>query len=264
MPEGDTIHTIARAMERWIDGAVVHDVRLDGRPLAELDGLAVRRIHARGKHLLVELAGGESLRAHLGMTGSWHRYAPGARWEKPRDAASLAFRAGEFDYVCFHAREVELLRPGTLAATTLDRRLGPDLVADRCDLARAVANSLASSHPALCDVLLDQRVAAGIGNVYKAELCFLHGLHPTTPPSLVEEDRWRGLYADARRLLRANLAGGPRVTRRASPDADERLWVFGRDERPCHRCGTSIVGGRTGATDRWTSWCPRCQRDRVR
>jgi endonuclease-8 len=108
------------------------------------------------------------------------------------------------------------------------------------------------------DVLLDQGVASGIGNVYKSELLFLEGLRPLAPLGEVPDRALAGLYREARRLLAANLGGGPRRTRFARGPG-ERLWVYGRRGRPCYRCTATVEGARLGRHLRITYWCPRCQ-----
>ena len=111
----------------------------------------------------------------------------------------------------------------------------------------------------LADVLLDQRVAAGIGNVYKSEVLFIEGRLPQTPQSAVGDADLHDAFALASNLLRRNLGGGPRVTR-FEGDGAGRLWVYGRRDRPCLRCEGTIAGGRFGAGNRATFWCPGCQR----
>lgn len=259
MPEGDTLHTLAIALDRWMRGLRIDEVYLEGRPLEELVGRCIERVRARGKHLVIELDDGTRLRTHLAMTGAWHRYSIGEPWEHPKTAASLILRVGSDDYVCFRAAEVEVYLPGSLAELALDRRLGPDLAHEAPDFEQAVDNALASRHPTLGDVLLEQRVACGLGNVYKSELAFLAGLDPRTPAAAIDRTTWLTIFHTGHELLRRNLAGGPRVTRRESELNDERLWVYGRDDRPCHRCGTRLIGARTGRSDRWSTWCPACQ-----
>jgi endonuclease-8 len=136
--------------------------------------------------------------------------------------------------------------------------LGPDL----CDVApdldevlRRAAALLGPDVPA-CDLLLDQRVAAGIGNVYKSEVLWACGVHPLVPLGRLDDGARRRLFVTAHRLLRANLRPGRRVTHAATPGGQA---VYRRSARPCPRCGTPIEWDRLGRHARSTYWCPRCQ-----
>lgn len=265
MPEGDTVHTLARELDRRLSGCTLAAGRLRDAPSASLAGCAVRAVRARGKHLLVELARGDGgalvLRSHLGMHGSWHRYRPGERWQRPSSQASIVLETERDVLVCFRAEEVELCA-GDARAFELRRRLGPDLIAEEPELTELLARARHFLEPdaPLADLLLDQRVASGIGNVYKSELCFLAGLHPARAWSSVDEPVLARVYADARRLLQANVGGGPRRTRApASGGARASLWVYRRKGRPCLRCAAPIESARLGRGARSTYWCPRCQ-----
>jgi endonuclease-8 len=219
-------------------------------------GELIESVEARGKHLLVHFAGGLSLRTHLRMTGSWHLYRVGERWGRPRSQLRVLVEAANgWQAVCFNAPEVETYRrneagdvPEAVAA------LGPDL----CDAAPdldAVLARLATLPPEaeVGDALLNQRVASGIGNVYKSEAAWAVGLDPFTLVAELGPDARRRLYATAHRLLRANLGGGSRVTHEGG------VAVYGRAGRPCPRCGTLVKVRRQGPHARSTYWCPGCQ-----
>lgn len=261
MPEGDTIHTIAAAMAPRLE-----QVRLARIEFARRHGAApapgrVERVHAVGKHLLVELDGGRTLRVHLGMYGSWHRYRAGEPWRKPARRASVVLDTGEEVFVCFSAREVQVMRRSGIEASNLFHRLGPDLMGPDVDLTAVVqrARMFNSADTPLVDVLLDQRVACGIGNVYKCEILFLQRVHPATILSRVDDATLRRLYRSAAALLARNVSGGPRVTRVAR-DGRGRLWVYGRRGAPCLRCGDGVIQrAPVGQGARSTYWCPRCQ-----
>lgn len=265
MPEGDTVHTLARELGRRLSGETLRTGRLRAAPELELAGARVQGVRAHGKHLAVELALADGralvLRSHLGLHGSWHRYRPSEPWQRPAWQASLVLETARDVLVCFHAREVELLDARS-ASFEARRRLGPDLIEEAPPIEEllARARTLLAPDALLVDLLLDQRVAAGIGNVYASELCFLAGVHPATPWSRVEAATLERIYADARRLLRTNVGGGPRRTREpahAGPAA--RAWVYRRTGRPCLRCGTRVVSERMGRGTRSTYWCPACQ-----
>lgn len=260
MPEGDTIHRAAARLRPALEGHAL--VRFEARRLVgdhPRPGERIDAVEARGKHLLIHFSGGISLRTHMKMTGSWHLYRVGEQWQK---GAHLVRALVEADSgwlaVCFQAPVVETYRrvagePLALAS------LGPDLTAPAPDIDAALARAASIAEPgsAVADVLLDQRVAAGIGNVYKSEVLFLHGLDPFTPIAEVEPARLRLVLTTAHELLRANLSRSSRVTYRNG------VAVYGRRDRPCPRCGTLVRMRRHGPMARSTYWCPTCQRPDV-
>ncbi len=264
MPEGDTIHRLARRLAPVLDGVdlVAADLPRLVRVLpVPTTGVGVT---ARGKHLLMHFRsdGAESalvLHSHMRMTGSWRvseRSTP-VRYARSRVRARL--RTATHDVTCLDAPVVELLDEGALARHPVLSRLGPDLVLPDTDPAQAAdrATRLASGDLPVVEVLLDQRLAAGIGNVYASELCFLCGVDPRTPWGEVAPAARTCLYEHAARLLRANLT----TTRRTTvPDAPAgSLWVYERADRACRRCSTPIVVRRLGTGARPTWWCPSCQ-----
>jgi endonuclease-8 len=268
MPEGDTVHKIARALRG----------RIEGEPLARLwlracgdvaiaAGARVREVAALGKHLLVALvprsgSGERVLHVHLGISGRWRRVDPGA----PALAGErLRLETAKDGFACLRAPVVELLRRVELPAHPVLARLGPDLLGDDLDLDAVLARARRRDPPNVADLLLDQTVACGLGNVYKSELAFLEGVAPRASPRTLDDARLRALYARARELLLANLGGWPRTTTRKVTPAEPwpvgapRLWVYGRHGRPCLRCGATIAAERLGDGARATYWCPRCQ-----
>ena len=262
MPEGDTIHKIARFMEPRLRGQRLEDVAMaDAAAAARCRGRRVTDVYARGKHLFIVLDNRSTLRSHLGMYGSWHAYAPGDPWRKPQSRASLVLTTGDAIFVCFSAKEIELLRSPTVRERIVETRLGPDLVADAIELPRIVqrAREFLDGDALLADTLLDQRIACGIGNVYKSEVMFIEGLLPhATLGELADADIAR-CFETAAGLLRKNLGGGRRVTR-FDNDGAGRLWVYGRGGLPCLRCDGQIQNARLGRHHRGTYWCPHCQR----
>lgn len=260
MPEGDTIHKIATYLEERLAGRRLERGRLARKPRLRLDGRQVARVFARGKHLFVVFDDGVMLRSHLGMNGSWHRYRPGEPWRRPTHRASIELSVDDAVFVCFNAKEVELVRGDGIRDRQLRARLGPDLAraqVDRVSVIRRARGMLEADRP-LADVLLDQRVASGIGNVYKSEILFLHGIHPLMPLGSVGDDLLAALYTTASDLLGRNLGGGPRITRFID-DGRGRHWVYGRSGLPCLRCNGRIESARLGRGWRSTYWCGRCQ-----
>ena len=257
MPEGDTIHRAANRMRPALEGHALvrfEAPRLVGarpRPGERIDG-----VEARGKHLLIHFGGGVTLRTHMKMTGSWHLYRTGERWQKGAHLARAVVEADSgWVAVCFQAPVVETYHRAAGEPLPL-AGLGPDLTGPEPDLDAVLARvgAVAGPDAEVADVLLDQRVAAGIGNVYKSEVLFLHGLDPFTPVGEVDEDRLRRIFATSHELLRANLGRAHRITYRNG------VAVYGRRGQACFRCGSVVRMQRQGAMARSTYWCPTCQR----
>jgi endonuclease-8 len=267
MPEGDTVHKIAHALRGRLEDERIASLWLRERgTVGALTGARVHEVAALGKHLLVALAprdGGESvLHVHLGIAGRWRRVEPGAR---RLGGERLRVEAGKDGFACLRAPVVELLRRVELPGHPTLSRLGPDLLGESLDPAAVVARARRRDPPTMADLLLDQTVACGLGNVYKSELLYLERLAPRASPRQVGDDRLVALYERARALLLANLGGWPRTTTRAVrpgepwPAGLPRLWVYGRNGRPCLRCGARVVAERQGDLARVTYSCPRCQ-----
>ncbi|WP_019611978.1 DNA-formamidopyrimidine glycosylase family protein [Thioalkalivibrio sp. AKL7] len=269
MPEGDTIHKLAAALRPVLEGATLTAVATRARrgdPLLEHGAMTAGTVQARGKHLLLDLAAADGrpwqLRTHLGMYGTWHQYAPGVAWHKPASSAWAILSLPERVLVCFHPRELQW-RPRTAGAADvprLDARVGPDLLDPAIDLDAVVMRVRTVADPArpILDVLLDQSLAAGIGNIYKSEVLFLQGCHPLWPLGQVSQRVLAGLYRDAERLLRRNLKPGPRITRERAEEG-AFLNVYGRRGEPCRQCGAPVEYALLGEHGRSTYWCPVCQ-----
>lgn len=265
MPEGDTIFRAARTLNKALSDQIIthfesvfpHLNRIDeDTPIA---GRTLRSVEARGKHLLMHVSGGLSLRTHMRMSGSWHIYRPGESWQRPRSQMRILLETAAFQAVAFSVHEAEWLRDEQLARSRIGQ-LGPDLLAPDFDADAAVSRMQARAGEPICDVLLDQRALAGIGNVYKSEVLFLRGVHPLTDVRSLEPATLRELACTAQQLLKANVdSGGLRRTTGRS-DPSEPLWVYGRARLPCRRCGTPIVSSAVGKHVRTTYHCPRCQR----
>ncbi len=256
MPEGDTIHRAANRMRPALEGHALtrfEAARLVGdRPEV---GETIVSVEARGKHLLIGFSGGLVLRTHMKMTGSWHLYREGERWRKGAHLARAIVGADSgWLAVCFQAPVVETFHRSAREPDPL-AGLGPDLTGESPDLDAVMARVALIAEPGteVADALLDQRVAAGIGNVYKSEVLFLHGIDPFTRVADLDEARLREVYDTAHRLLRANLHTSRRVTYRGG------TGVYGRKDQPCLRCGTIIRMRRQGPMARSTYWCPECQ-----
>ncbi len=265
MPEGDTIYRTAEVLRAALGGRRITAARAQPGPglrrvpdLSVLVGAVVERVDARGKHLLIGFSNGLTVRTHLRMTGSWHRYRRGEPWRRPQRQASAILETAQSVAVAFNTPVVELLTDAALRRSKPLGELGPDLLGREFDEAEALHRLRERERVELGNVLLDQRAVAGIGNVYKSEVAFLERLDPWAQVSLFDDDELVGALRTARRLLRANTRGGARATTGSSARG-EGLWVYGRAGQPCRRCATVIRQGRQGELARLTYWCPRCQ-----
>jgi endonuclease-8 len=262
MPEGDTLFRTAAILRDVLVGRVVTGARgrAGGARLERLVGQRVAAVTARGKHLLVSSDGGLSLHSHLGLHGSWHRYRPDERWRLSPSRAAAVVEVPGAVAVCFDAPTVELLESRALAIHPGLRWLGADLITtdEPVEVLVARLRALPAATP-VGEALLDQRALAGLGNVYRSEVCFLERIDPFRPLAQLDEATLARLIATARRLIRANRLAPARSTVPHARDPGERLWVYGRTGRPCRRCGTPIRSRTAGERPRRTWWCPNCQ-----
>ena len=274
MPEGDTIFRAARTLRQALQDRTVTDVRTAVAQVTRLGprrlvGQTVAAVESRGKHLLISFAPSDLvLHTHMGMTGSWHVYRRGERWRKPAGMARFVLDVegdGEaYSAVCFTPPVCELLSARQVDEHPQLSALGPDLLADAVDLAEARRRLDAQPATTIAEALLDQRVMAGVGNVFKSEVLFIHRVDPWLPVAAVPGETRDALLDTAARLLRRNVQAGAthRVTvdRAAGPSArGRRLYVYGQARRPCSRCSTPIRVARQGEQARLTYWCVRCQ-----
>lgn len=268
MPEGDTIAQSAATLAGVLVGRAVTRFRstvagVEARAAAlGVVGSRIEAVEARGKHLLIRFsgdgsAGGAVLRTHMRMTGSWHLYRVGTRWQRPAGFARVILEAGDVVAVCFSAPEVELLSAGQASGHAGLQRLGPDLLAPDLDEAEALARLRAASDLEIADALLDQSMVAGIGNVYKSEVLFLERVSPFARVAGLDDETLRRLLRTARRQLRRNVGASERRTTHGG--RRNALWVYDRAGRPCARCATPIRRALQGPHARSTYWCPACQ-----
>jgi endonuclease VIII len=265
VPEGDTIFRTATTLRRWLVGRQVTAVRVGGPgiPAGRLVGATVDAVESQGKHLLIRLSSGDTLRTHMRMTGSWHVYGAGERWRKPEYQARLVLECGDRVAVCFNAPVIEVLATREESVHPALAGLGQDLLGrDPLNLAvlPARARAAAEDAPTIGELLLDQRVVAGIGNIYRCESLFVCGTDPWTAVAAVPDEVLAQLVTTAARLLRAN-ATGTRGTpwARAFDGRPDRPWVYRRAGLPCRRCGTIIRSAPLGRQPRTVYWCPTCQ-----
>lgn len=251
MPEGDTVWHTAAKLRDGLVGKVLSrcDVRVPRFAAVDLTGHTVDEVISRGKHLFIRV-GPASVHSHMKMDGSWRLTS-----RPPRTDHRVRILLSTAD---IHAVGVDLP-----LLEILDRdhdldvvaHLGPDLLGADWDAATAAANLISDPARPLAAALLDQRHMAGIGNVYANELCFVFGHLPTTPVEAVTDPV--RVVARAHDMLMANRSRWQRTTT-GNRRHGEELWVYGREGKPCRRCGTLIASDRSG--DRVSYWCPRCQR----
>jgi endonuclease-8 len=274
MPEGDTIYRAARTLNRALSGQTIERFETVLAQLARIDvdsplrGRTIEAVSASGKQLIMQFSGDLTLRTHMRMNGSWHIYRPGERWRRRRADMRVAIHTGDWVAVGFNIPVAEFHDARSLARQADMRAQGPDLLGADFDPADALSRVRARPQATAAEVLLNQRIAAGIGNVYKSETLFLCGIHPFRAAAVLTDAQLEHLYTTARKLMQANVADGSsaaiitytgfrRTTHRSSEG--ERLWVYGRRGEPCRNCGTPIEYARRGLDARSTYWCPRCQ-----
>jgi endonuclease-8 len=275
VPEGDTIFRTARSLGRALVGKPVTAFRSTYPLLMRFDddtpliGQTVDRVEARGKWLLITFSGGGILASHLLMSGRWHIYRHGERWQLAHIHMRIVIENGEYQAVGFRVPVAEMHTARSLARCKKIPRAENDVLSTEFDAGAAIERLLARSGEALADALLDQRVLAGVGNVFKSEICFVSGQNPFRRVETIPREEAAALIACAQRLLEANVlvdSGdtivtyrglGRRTTHASDPGAS--LWVYGRNGEPCRRCGELIHRRIQGVDARVTFWCPRCQ-----
>jgi endonuclease-8 len=275
VPEGDTIFRAARTLNRALAGQVVtrfetvlpHLNRVhDDTPVT---GRTIEEVSASGKWMTIRFSGDLILLTHMLMSGSWHIYRPGETWQRSRYDMRIVIGTATFEAVAFKVPVAEFHTAESLANRPGFAALGPDVLSASFDEQQAITNLRAQAEVEVAEALLNQRVMAGIGNVYKSEVCFACRVNPFRKVATLTEEELQGLIATARRFLASNVSdtsgagivtytGLRRTTRRADPG--ERFWVYGRRGEPCRRCRTPIESRKQGPPARVTFWCPKCQR----
>ena len=264
MPEGHTIHRHARLQREVLGGWRVRVWSPQGRfsqGAERLDGHRLNEIEALGKHLFYRWEGNETLHVHLGLFGKFKTFHDDP--PPPTEATRLAMANGRSVVYLAGPTICELLDPEE--EDRLRARLGPDPLAKRRALEQ-FADNLSRRRIPIGAALLDQRVVAGIGNVYRAEVLFKEGIDPHLPAHLLDRDRvgdlWSRIVAELRRGEKAGwivtvTPADVGVQRRADIPRHERLYVYKRDGEPCRRCGDTIRS--TDIANRSIWWCPTCQ-----
>lgn len=268
VPEGDTIYRAAASIRQWMGGRIVTaaESQVAGLQVQTLVGRTIERVEPHGKHLVLSFGARPTivddlpvaLHSHMRMSGSWHVYTEGAQWQRPKWQAKIIITASDRLAVCFNAPIVSLLPEREVMRGTSIGRLGPDVLVDPFDPAEVVARARATRNDdAIGEVLLDQRVVAGIGNIYRCESLFLEGIHPWTILTQITDETLETLVITASRIMRSNL--GKQIGRNFGGGEDQQ-WVYRRAGLPCRRCGTAVQSRKQGTQARTAYWCSLCQR----
>lgn len=278
MPEGDTIYRSARAIQKAIGGQAVTGFETALAKLARVNddasiaGRTIEKVESRGKWLLVYFSGDLILATHMLMSGSWHLYRTGERWQMPRSRMRIVLSTSGWQAVAFNVPVAEFYTARTLERDSQIPKLGPDILSAgfRVDqgVERLTEYARTSPDVEVAVALLNQRVLAGLGNVYKSEIAFAVGIHPFRRMGTLTPREIERIVDIAHRYMKANVldgkgdgivtySGNRRTTH--STDREERLWVYGRQGQECRRCGMTIQMRRQGTQARSTYWCPECQ-----
>jgi endonuclease-8 len=274
MPEGDTIFRSARALNKALAGAIVTGFETAYAPLASVHddtpvtGRVIERVESRGKWLLIYFSGDLILVTHMLMSGSWHIYRAGERWRRSRQHMRVVIRTQDFEAVAFDVPVARFHTERSLERHTAIPKLGPDLLGQQFSEDDAGARIRARGDEEIANVLLNQQVMAGLGNVFKSEVCFACKVHPFRTVASLSNMEIDCLVDTARKMMAANVLGtsGDRITtytggRRTTGNTDPaaRVWVYGRQGQQCRRCGAKILMRKQGIGARSTYWCPECQ-----
>jgi endonuclease-8 len=274
MPEGDTIFRAARTLNRALAGCVVTKFETQLPQLSRIDqdsplaGRTVERAGSAGKWLRIYFSGDLVLLTHMLMSGSWHIYRPQEVWQRPKIQMRVAIYTAPFVAVAFNVPIAEFHTAASLRRHRSVQRLGAQVLSAEFDEEAAAALIRSAPDLEIGQALLRQSLVAGLGNVFKSEVCFAAKVNPFRLVRSVNREELAALMANARKFMLANVtdtsgdgivtyAGMRRTTGRSDPSA--RLWVYRRKGEPCRRCGTPIMSAKQGEDARVTFWCPACQ-----
>jgi endonuclease VIII len=296
MPEGDTIYRAARALQKAIGGKVVTGFETGLAKLARVNddtplvGRVVEKVESRGKWCLFFFSGDLILLTHMLMSGSWHLYRTGERWQMGRGRMRVVIRVGDekgdWEAVGFNIPVAEFHTARSLERSSQVPKLGPDILSESFTVEGGVARMTAygreNPDAEIAVVLLNQQVLAGLGNVYKSEVAFAAGVNPFRAMRTITPREMQTMVDAAQRYMQANVVDATPASKGRSPgtsegkgdgivtysgsrrtthamDREERLWVYGRQGQECRRCGATVMMRKQGVQARSTYWCPACQ-----
>ena len=278
MPEGDTIYRAARALGKALTGKVVKGFDTNLAPIARVNddsplvGRMVEKVESRGKWCLVWFSGDLILVTHMLMSGSWHIYRTGEKWWMGKSRMRVAVAVEGWQAVAFNVPIVEFHTARSLERSSQVPKLGPDMLSDEFTveggMARLEAYGVEHPEAEIAVVLLNQRVLAGLGNVYKSEVAFAAGVNPFRAMRTITAREREIMVDKSQQWLKANVldgsgdgivtySGNRRTTN--SMRREDRLWVYGRQGQECRRCGATVMMRKQGEQARSTYWCPSCQ-----
>ena len=283
MPEGDTIYRAARALQKAIGGKVVSGFDTGLAKLAPVNddaplvGRTVEKVESRGKWCLIFFSGDLILVTHMLMSGSWHLYRTGEKWWMGRERMRVVIRTADWEAVGFNIPGADFHTARSLERSSQVPKLGPDILSDEftvgAGVARLAVYGRENPDAEIAVVLLNQRVLAGLGNVYKSEVAFAVGVNPFRAMGTITPREMEVMVEVAQRYMKANVVdgasspnggegivtySGKRRTTHSS-NREERLWVYGRQGQECRRCGATVMMRKQGVQARSTYWCPECQ-----
>jgi endonuclease-8 len=240
LPEGDSIRRDAQTLAPLV-GQTITRVTTQGLE-RDLEGRAVSAVTPYGKHLTISLDDETDIRVHRGIRGRFRVLAEPPRISPGR--ASLVIETADAVYAWLDAREVEIAPRRAAFRGRAVASLGPDVLADAFDSRQAASRARLHATRKICDVVLDQHVVAGIGNIYKNEALFLCGVDPRTLVTALSDDQLAAIYTRANELMRVR---------------SRDYFAYGRTGEPCRQCGALIEIASLGDPPRWTWTCPQCQ-----
>lgn len=264
MPEGDSVFRFAARVDRALAGKPIRSAHAHGPgPVPQVErlvGVVCCGARSQGKNLFISFENGLVLRGHLRMYGAWHVYQPGEAWRFPEREARLVLEVDDAVVVNFNAPVIELLEERHLEHHKPIQTLGPDLLAETFEVEEVLRRFRAPMHAArtIGDAIMDQRIMAGVGNIWKHETLFRCHLNPWRTVAELDDDTLRSLVTMARDLLLASVhrPNGLGLTHRP------KMFVYARAGQPCFRCRTRLRTARQGEDIRYTTWCPTCQPDK--
>jgi endonuclease-8 len=264
MPEGHVIHRAARRLRSVLVGNELVAVEARGpdlvvaRTAERLRGDTVTEVVPLGKNLLIHFASGWSIYSHLKMDGAWHLYRTGEQWRKSRRAMWLMLDTGEWQAVNFNGAELELHRTDELLRSRRITDIGPDVLDPGFDDAEYLRRMRTRGNDReLGDALMRQNLVSGIGNIYKAETCFLGLADPWRKVSTFTDEELLELRRIATRIMVEGVLDHRAITYHGPGPVGR--WVYGRHGEPCRRCGQKVLMAPQGSDQRITWWCARCQ-----
>ena len=265
MPEGDTVYLAAKRLDAALGSATIEssEFRLPSLATVDLTGRAVREVRPYGKHLLFRFDDATTLHTHFRMDGTWHLYRPDERWRGgPGHQVRIVLRTAKTVAVGYRLHDVALVP--TAQEADLIGHLGPDILDDRWDSDEVIDRLDRHGQLTMASALVDQRIVAGIGNIYRCESLFLTGVHPWRTVADVDATTRLACVESARRLMMGNR---DRASQSTTGDERRAHFVYGRSGRNCYRCGSRISAKRSpsvhedsgAANEQIVAWCPTCQ-----